>query len=501
MTARLLADALTRSAQAHADRVALRGEGSSLTFGELLMRAQTLARTLSTERLTEHDAVRVMASNHPLDFVALLGVWLAGGVAVPVHRTSPAGVVDAIQAKAQCRFSVDLLIDPAVAACITPLARPEPDAASAAMLRGGALVIFTSGSTGSPKGAVLSHSAFGGKLEQNQRLLQLNPADVTLLVLNNTFSFGIWLALVTLNAGGTVATMSRFDQRRFIDALAGEGITRVGVVPTMVRSVFGSLARDELDAAAARLRGAHCLKDVIIGGEPLGIDLSARLREFIAPAALYDVYGLTETSTSDFVLTPQAYPGHAGSIGTPAAGVRYRIADDRQLECLPGTSGELQLRTPYIMAGYLRDPQLTQAAFSGDWFRTGDLAVSDADGFVSIVGRLKELIVRGGNKLTPLEVERALCACPGVAAALVVGVADPVLGQRIHALLVPAAGGTIDAGAVRAALATRLERFKFPDACYLGAELPTGRTGKIDRGQLQRLLQSGALAALPAWTG
>jgi long-chain acyl-CoA synthetase len=224
--------------------------------------------------------------------------------------------------------------------------------------------------------------------------------------------------------------------------------------------------------------------------------LSAELRSFIAPADLFDVYGLTETSTSDFVLDPQDYAAHPGSIGKPFPQIRYRLVDSQGRECPPDAVGELQLLTPYIMAGYLGDEAITAQAFSGDWFRTGDLATSGADGFVTIVGRLKELIVRGGNKITPLEVELALLKCDGVANAMVAGVPDPIMGQRIHALLVAKPGAALNARAIRQALSVHLEKYKAPDAYYIGDALPTGRTGKLDRGQLQRLLTAGTLDVL-----
>lgn len=501
MSHRLLTLSLERAVHANGERTALSGEGVALSYGQLWTRACAVAERLSAAGVAADDAVMVKSSNHPLDFACLLGVWMASAVAVPVHRSSPAGVVEAIQAKARCRFHADLLEDPALEACIRPMHAPAPhEAADRALLAGAALVIFTSGSTGLPKGVVLSHEAFAGKLEQNQRLLGLGADDVTLLVLNNTFSFGIWMALLTLMQGGKVVTCARFSPPLFVDLLVDEGVTRVGVVPTMVRATFGAMSSAELDAAAARIRAAGRLRDVVIGGEPLGPELSARLRAFIAPAGLYDIYGLTETSTSDFVLAPRDYPGHPATIGRPAPGVRCRIVNDAGEACADGASGELQLQTPYIMAGYLGDPELSRAAFADGWFRTGDLAARDADGFVSIVGRLKELIVRGGNKITPIEVERALCACAGVGAALVAGVPDPVLGQRIHALLVAEAGATIDASALRAELALKLEKYKHPDVCYVDTELPTGRTGKIDRGRLQSLLRTDSLSPLAAWS-
>jgi long-chain acyl-CoA synthetase len=490
---------LLRACEAHAARIALRGEGCELSYQQVLDHAQALAASLEGAGLGASDTVMVKVSNHPLDFTALLGVWLAGGVAVPVHRTAPSGVVEAIQSKARSRLVVDL--NGAGSSLRTDvLDAPPLTPADRLMLQGGALVIFTSGSTGLPKGAVLSHRAFAGKLEQNQRFFGITASDVCLLVLNNTFSFGIWMALLTLSHGGLVVTRSRFGPHEFIDTLVAERITITGVVPTMIRAMFGALTPEQLADAQRRLAASARLRTMVIGGEPLGTDLSAKLRAFIRPAGLYDVYGLTETSTSDFVLLPDDSDDHPGTIGRPAGGVAYRIMKDDGQECALGEPGELQLRSPYIMAGYLGDTDLTEAAFADGWFRTGDLAARDAEGYVGIIGRLKELVVRGGNKITPREVELALAACPGVAAAMVAGVPDPVLGQRIHALLVPRAGEVIDASAIRGSLASSLEKFKHPDACYVAAELPTGRTGKLERAQLARLVAAGAVQPLAAWS-
>jgi len=494
-----LALVLEQACLRHASRTALCDEHAVLSYGELLDRSRALADVLRAAGMTPGLPVMVMSSNHPLDVVAWFGIWLAGGVAVPVHRTAPPGVVQGIQAKARCRFAVDLDAAASTGLRVLPMAPPGEHGASAqALLQDAALVIFTSGSTGLPKGVVLSHAAFMGKLQQNQALLGLSPHDVCLLVLNNTFSFGIWIALLTLWQGGRLVMRSRFSPPDFLQDLVEQGISFTGVVPTMIRATFGTLTTAEPKAARQR-PGAASLRQMVIGGEVLGTDLSRRLRDFIQPAQLFDVYGLTETSTSDFVLLPQDYRAHPDSIGRAAGGVIGRIVDDDGQACPPGHSGELQLRTPYIMAGYLGDEALTQAAFTDGWFRTGDLGTCDTDGFVHIVGRLKELVVRGGNKIAPAEIERALAQCPGVAAAMVAGLPDPVLGQRIQALLIAQAGAVIDAGTLRAHLASSLEKFKHPDACYIGTALPTGRTGKLERSQLPTLIAAQSVQALPGW--
>jgi long-chain acyl-CoA synthetase len=486
-----LVSALRLACARHGSHIALSGNGLELSYQALWEQATELAEQLALAASIEHQPVLVRCSNHPTDFVAFLGVWMAGGLVAPVHRTSPSEVVRAIQAKARCPISLDLLAGADGQISLQELDFGEDGEGRLRVLGDGALVIFTSGSTGTPKGVVLSHQAFHGKLLQNQRLFQVGPETTSLLVLNNTFSFGIWLALMTLMQGGRVLMMGRFTPQAFVNILHDERVSFLGVVPTMVRATFGTLTRDALDAAKDRITAVGRLRHVVIGGEPLGRQLSADLRSFIAPATLFDVYGLTETSTSDFVLDPEDYAAHPGSIGKPFPGIRYRLVDGQGAECPTDAVGELQLDTPYIMAGYLGDEKLTAQAFSGEWFRTGDLASTDADGFVTIVGRLKELIVRGGNKITPIEVELALLKCEGVANALVTGVPDPILGQRIHALLVAKPGARLSASAIRQALAGHLEKFKAPDAYYLSDALPTGRTGKIDRGQLQRQLAGG----------
>jgi long-chain acyl-CoA synthetase len=237
-----------------------------------------------------------------------------------------------------------------------------------------------------------------------------------------------------------------------------------------------------LDVPAAELRcEAPALRQVLIGGETLGKGLGETLRELFAPAELIDIYGLTETSTCDFFLMPADVARYAGCIGRPSPGVRYRIVGD---------DGELEIASPYLMSGYLDEPALEP--IRDGWLATGDLARERDPGVVEIVGRKKELIYRGGNKIAPLEVEFACSAHPKVAAALAVGRPDERLGQRIHALIVPREPGLTPAD-LRAFLAGRLDRYKIPDVLYFATEVPSGRTGKADRGRFAAMLERGEL--------
>jgi long-chain acyl-CoA synthetase len=431
---------------------------------KLLSDAEAVRDALLAAGVSAHEPVHVRVSNQPQDLAAYLGVWLAGGVVVPLHRSSPQGATRHVLSKTKARFELDghlnLLQEEA------PARRP--------ILEGAALIVFTSGSSGMPKGAVLSHRAFAGKLAAIQSLLQFGRDERTLLVLNITFSFGIWVALLTLLRGGRLVTRERFAASAFLKDLEEEEITRVAVVPTMMRSLI-------LDVPGERLRcRAGSLRQVLIGGETLGKGLGETLRALFAPAALIDIYGLTETSTCDFFLMPQDAGRYAGCIGRPSPGVRYRIAGD----------GELWIASPFLMSGYLDEPKL-QPIVEG-WLATGDLARERDPGVVEIAGRKKELIYRGGHKITPLEVEFACTAHPGVVAALAVGRPDERLGQRIHALIVPREPGLAPAD-LRAFLARRLEKYKHPDVLYFAGELPAGRTGKADRGRFAAMLEAGEL--------
>ncbi|HEX4928853.1 MAG TPA: fatty acid--CoA ligase family protein [Burkholderiales bacterium] len=455
----------TRLAEAAA-RFAPREALPGMRFADFLARASAVRASLEEARLRPQEPVHVRVSNQPLDLPAYLGVWLAGGVVVPVHRASPPGAVAQVIAKTRARLEWDERLH-------TLADAPPPQRE---ILQGAALVVFTSGSSGMPKGAVLSHRAFAGKLEAIQSLLQFAEGERTLLVLNITFSFGIWVALLTLLHGGTVVPRERFSARSFLEELQGEAINRVAVVPTMMRSLI-------LDVPAADLRfEGRDLRQVLIGGETLGKGLGETLRALFAPAHLIDIYGLTETATCDFFLMPTDAERYAGCIGRPSPGVRYRLA---------GEDGELEIASPFLMSGYLDEPNL--APIRDGWLATGDLARERDPGVVEIVGRKKELIYRAGAKVAPLEVEFACSAHPKVAAALAVGRPDERLGQRIHVLVVPRAPG-LTPGELRAFLAGRLERHKLPDVLYFASELPAGRTGKADRGRFAAMLERGELS-------
>jgi acyl-CoA synthetase (AMP-forming)/AMP-acid ligase II len=219
------------------------------------------------------------------------------------------------------------------------------------------------------------------------------------------------------------------------------------------------------------------LRAMLSGGEVLAPALAHAMAR-LAPAAIHDLYGLTETGSCDFHLGPADQPNGFGTIGHPTEHVMFRIASE---------TGELQIRTPFGMLGYLDNPALTETSFDGGYFKTGDLARMTADGAVALIGRAKDIISRGGNKIAPLEIDNLLAQHPEIAAALCAGVADERLGEVIHAVIVMRAGARLDAKTLRDWLLARTERFKVPDVFHFRDALPAGASGKADRRAVAQL--------------
>jgi long-chain acyl-CoA synthetase len=403
------------------------------------------------------EPVIVRIGNRPIDIAALLGVWQAGAVVVPAHVAAAPATVTGLLRATGARISVD---SDRVEICgdTPPAERP--------LLREAALVMFTSGSTGQPKGVVVGHERLARKLAVLDRLLQIRAGDAVLVPLQLTFIFGLWVALLTLRSGARLILVPRFSGEAIARGIQA-GATVLAGVPSMYRAMLA-------DPALAM----PSLRMVMTGGEVMPKPLALAMRRAAPNAALVDLYGLTETGTCDFMLGPADQPDGFGSIGAPTETVEYRIEAD-----------ELQIRSPFGMLGYLDNPALTAASFDGEYFKTGDLARLRADGRVELIGRSKDIVSRGGNKIAPLEIDNLLCEHPDVAAALCAGVPDERLGEVIHAVIVPRAGAQVTPDALRAWMLARTERFKVPDAFHLSDSLPAGATGKADRRAVAALAQ------------
>jgi long-chain acyl-CoA synthetase len=437
--------------------------GESQHGDSLLALAERVRGALADRNVAPHEPVHISIGNRPSDLGALLGIWQAGAVAVPIHALAASSTIARVQRISRARF----LIDGDQLDVIGEAPPPER-----ALLRDAALVIFTSGSTGEPKGVVIGHRRLADKLAVLDRLLNIVPSDVVLSPLQLVFIFGLWVSLLTLMKGARLILVPKFTEEAMARGLA-EATVLAGV-PSMFRTL---LTNPEI--AAPKLRA------MLSGGEVLAPELAHAMAR-LAPAAIHDLYGLTETGSCDFHLGPAGQPQGFCTIGHLTERVMFRIAKDGDAVAA-GETGELQIRTPFGMLGYLDNPALTEASFEDGYFRTGDLARLTADGAVALIGRAKDIISRGGNKIAPLEIDNLLAEHPDIAAALCAGVADERLGEVIHAVIVTRAGARLDATALRDWLLARTERFKVPDVFHFRDALPSGASGKADRRAVAQL--------------
>jgi long-chain acyl-CoA synthetase len=447
--------------------------GAAVSAQRLLAQARTIARDLSA--IAPSEPVLTAFANAPADLAALLGVWLAGGVAVPVPVKAPFAS-DAIGQATGARLRVK-------SGRIERIATAPPPARDD--LRGAALVIFTSGSTGKPKGVVIGHERMAGKLAALDRLIHLGRQDSIVVPLRLTFIFGLWVSLLAVRGGTRLVLISKFTPEGVTRFLA-QGGTVLAAVPTMLRSLL-----------AGGVIAAPGLRTILTGGESLGAALGGSLRTALPQAGIYDLYGLTETGSCDFCLPPAEHADGAGTIGRPTEDVAFRLIGEDGRRVPDGDQGELAIATPFAMLGYLDDPGLTSASFSDGYLRTGDLARLRPDGRVEIVGRLKDIVARAGNKIAPAEIDALLCSHPDVAAALCAGVPDRRLGEAIHAVVVPKANAVLDPEGLRRWAAERIERYKVPDAIYVRDALPLGDTGKVRRAGVTDIARTAASTAGP----
>lgn len=464
-----------------AGRLAVRGVDADLHYREIDRLAGSVAAALRAGGIGRDEPVGVRVSNHARDLATFLGAWRAQAVVVPIHRTAVTATIDAIVERTGLRF----VIDGDAAEPVMRLDRRTPPPRE--MLERAAFVIFTSGTTGAPKGVVLAHDRFAAKLGCIDEMVPFAEDTRTLLVLQLTFSFGQWVSLLTLLRGGTLLIEEKFEAGRVLGALAAARINRIGIIPTMLRAMLPLLRGPDGECRLAALDdGVERL--FMAGGEPLPYPVGKAFREMVPRLRLGDIYGLTETSTCDFHLPHEEQDRFPGTIGQPSPHVAFAIHDEVGRAVRPGTAGELVIKTPFIMKGYLDAPELTAAAFRGEWFRTGDLAEASGEGVVRLVGRSKELILRAGNKISPIEVERAFLDHPDVGEALATGIPHPVLGEAIHLLVVPVPSTDPSPEALRRWAAGRLDKYKIPDVVHVGRQIPLGRTGKADRTALKALL-------------
>ena len=348
-----------------------------------------------------------------------------------------------------------------------------------------ALLLHTSGTTSRPKLVPLTQANLCASARNIAATLRLGRADVCLNVMPLFHIHGLMApVLATLASGGSVFCAPGFDALRFFGWLAAANPTWYSAVPTMHQAILARAQRNRERIEAARLRFIRSSSAAL----PPTV-MAALEATFDAP--VIEAYAMTEAAHQVCSNPLPPAPRKAGFVG-PAAGPEVAVFDADGTPLPTGAEGEIVIRGANVMAGYLDNPDATAQAFHGDWFRTGDQGFMDADGYVRVTGRLKELVNRGGEKIAPLEVDEALLDHRAVAQACAFAVPHPRLGEDIAAAVVLKEGETVDEKALRTFAAHRLADFKVPRRIVFVAELPKGPTGKVQRVGMAAALGLGA---------
>jgi long-chain acyl-CoA synthetase len=444
---------------------ALRWDGGALSYRDLAAAAADFAGRLRARGLGEGDRLAVSLTKRPELVATVLGGLAAGVTVAPVDPLLKAEERADILADLRPALVVETGADGAVI---------ERAAAEAPRGPAAALVLYTSGSTGRPKGAVLSHAALTfANRSWGGPVIGLGDDDVVLGALPLSHAFGLNGALLApLLFGVTVRLVERFVPAAVAEVIAREGVSVLPAVATMFHRLL------EVPA----FTGGPRLRLGVSGAAPCPWDLAQAWRARTG-VRIVRGYGSTE------LFRPLSYlaadpTDHAECVGRPVPGVEVRVVDDEGRPLPAGDDGELLIHTPAVMDGYLGSTGDTAAVLAEGWFRTGDIARLTADGYVTIVGRKRERIKRGGYSIFPAEVETALLAHPAVAEAAVVGVPDAALGEEIAAFVALKPGGTAGAEELMAWCRERLAAFKYPRRITMVAALPRSATGKVLKARL-----------------
>lgn len=458
---------LDGAARRRPDARALVWDGGALTWRELELRAGGLARRLARQGLRAGDTVALHLPNGWRFAAALWGALKLGATVAPLNPLLAAGERDRILA----HLGPALIVDEMGEEADEEEVREEETESDSADGRAPALILYTSGSTGRPKGAVLSHAALRSANESwAGPVMRLTPQDVVLAALPLAHSFGLNGALLApLLAGATVAIQERFSPEETLRAIARHGVTVLPAVATMFQRMLEVPGVSEAACSSLRL--------AVSGAAPCPWELAQAWRRRTG-VRIVRGYGMTELFRPISYLAddPTDLPD---AIGRPVPGVEARVVDPEGQAQAPGEAGELWIRTPAVMDGYLRAEEETRAVIQDGWFKTGDLATISPEGFVSVVGRKKDLILRGGYSVVPGEVEAALLDHPAVAEAAVVGTPHPELGEEVAAFVTLRPGARADADELVAFCRERLAAFKYPRRVTLVGELPKSATGKV----------------------
>jgi fatty-acyl-CoA synthase len=487
-------------------KVALHFGGVDTSYATLCQQVALAHATLLAQGILPGDRVAWLGLNDPAQFVLLYALAQRGAILLPLnYRLADAEllgilrhagvnrlVVDAAhadvakrlvlqlvgQAPAKVIPSADLMShDMALPPSTFESANPEPATP--------VLLVYSSGTTGQPKGALHTHSGLVANCVLAAHAHDLTPADHVLSTLPLFHVGGLCIqTLPALYAGATVTLHPRFDAAAWLLDVQQRQPTLALMVPATLRAV---LAHADFEAA-----DLSSLRQLSAGSSTIPDALLQAFHQRGVPVA--QVYGATETGPVSIYLQRQDAIAQQGSAGRPGPGVDVRLLDMDGQAVKPGDVGEIVLRAPNLMLGYWQDPD--NPAFQNGWFRTGDLARCDANGFYWVVGRSKDMIISGGENIYPAEIENILASHPDILEVAVVGQPNPQWGEVAIAIVVLKPGSQFTSKSVIALCDGKLARYKHPRAVVFASSLPKTALGKAIKSELVAMLQTGVSVKL-----
>jgi long-chain acyl-CoA synthetase len=459
-----------------------------VTYEALDHSTDALARWLLSDGLQSGDRVAIHWCNS-IEVVNLyFACFKAGLIAVPVNnRLKPAEIAYVLaHSKAKLCFSQPELAElseeirgecpdlrqiyhalPLLTDIDVTLPDVSPDRVAA--------VLYTSGTTARPKGVMHTHVSFRGAVEL-MRLVGLSETDVLLAATQMVHISALSCVLLPgIRSNATVVLLPAFDAVRSLELVERWGCTAILILPAMLRFVVEEQARNPRNVASVRA--------CVAGGDSVPVTLQEQFRKHFG-VPVREIYGMTESVPITCIPEDSL---RAGSVGLALDPLDTRVADLTGNVVPDGTIGELQVQSYANCVGYWDDPQATAAAFDNGWLRTGDLVRRDPDGFYWFHGRVKQIIVRGGSNISPQEVEDALYHHPAVLEAGVIGMPDPVFGEKVVAFVALRDGLAAGEQELRDLVRSRIADYKTPERIVFLPALPKGLTGKVQRRELKDL--------------
>jgi long-chain acyl-CoA synthetase len=470
-------------------REALSSPTERLSYGELDRRAGRLAARWRAQGIVQGDRIVLMASNRIGFVIAFLASQRLGAVTVPVSiRESADGLAFILQ---QCGASALVhdaaLADRLPAPCPDDLRVLSTEALEAQVLDDHpealheavpveeddvACLLYTSGTTGRPKGAMLTHLGIVHSCMHYEERMGLGPDERSILAVPASHVTGLVAMITTLwHVGGSLSLMPEFKAAAFLAQASRERITHTMLVPAMYALCLLQPEFASTDLSHWRI-GSY-------GGAPMPQATIEALARTVPGLTLMNAYGATETSSPATLMPQGEQAAHLDSVGRALPCVDLVVVDEHGCEVPSGETGELMIAGPCVVPGYWDNPEATAREFVSGYWRSGDLGSVDAEGYVRIYDRKKDMINRGGYKIWSVEVENTLVGFPGVIEAAAIGVPCPVLGERVHAF-VHTTQPAPDPEALRAWCASRLADYKVPETIRLRTEpLPRNANGKL----------------------